>query len=139
VADVLLEPTTIYVRAVLALLASEIPAHGLAHITGGGLVNLLRIGTGIGYEISSPLPVPPVFALIARLGEVSPAEMWEVFNMGCGFCVTVPSERAQDAVGVLEPHHPGTAVIGQVTSEAGTVALPGLGLVGDAEGLRAAS
>jgi phosphoribosylformylglycinamidine cyclo-ligase len=139
VADVLLEPTTIYVRAVLALLASEIPAHGLAHITGGGLVNLLRIGTGIGYEISHPLPVPPVFSLIAELGEVSPAEMWEVFNMGCGFCAIVPAERAQDAVALLETHHPGAAVIGVLTSEDGTIALPDLGLIGDAEGLRASS
>ena len=52
VADVLLEPTVIYVRAALALLRSEIEVHGLAHITGGGLMNLLRIGTGVGYEIS---------------------------------------------------------------------------------------
>ena len=46
VADALLEPTVIYVRAVLELLRSEIPVHGLAHITGGGLLNLLRLGTG---------------------------------------------------------------------------------------------
>jgi phosphoribosylformylglycinamidine cyclo-ligase len=138
VADVLLEPTVIYVRAVLALLASEIPVHGLAHITGGGLLNLLRIGTGIGYEISRPLPVTPVFSLIAELGEVSPAEMWEVFNMGCGFCATVPAERAEEAVALLEPHHPGAAVIGVLTREVGTVTLPSLGLIGDAEGIRTA-
>ena len=87
VADALLEPTTIYVRAVLELLRSDIPVHGLSHITGGGVLNLLRIGTDIGYEVSSPLPAPPVFSLIAELGGVVPAEMWEVFNMGCGFCV----------------------------------------------------
>ena len=58
VADVLLEPTVIYVRAVLALLRSDVPVHGLAHITGGGLTNLLRLGTGVGYEITRPLPVP---------------------------------------------------------------------------------
>ena len=45
VADVLLEPTVIYVRAALALLRSEIEVRGLAHITGGGLMNLLRIGS----------------------------------------------------------------------------------------------
>ncbi len=65
VADTLLEPTTIYVRAVLELLRSDVPVHGLAHITGDGVLNLLRIGSGIGYEISSPLPVPPIFDLIA--------------------------------------------------------------------------
>ena len=43
VADALLEPTVIYVRAVLELLRSGLPVHGLAHITGGGLANLLRL------------------------------------------------------------------------------------------------
>jgi phosphoribosylformylglycinamidine cyclo-ligase len=137
VADVLLEPTMIYVRAALALLRSEIPVHGLAHITGGGLTNLLRIGTGIGYEISAPLPVTPVFSLIAALGEVSPAEMWEVFNMGCGFSVTVPAATADAAVTLLAGFHPGAAVIGSVSADSGVVSLPTLGLRGDSEGLRA--
>src|SRR5262249_38185792 len=77
VGEVLLEPTVIYVRAVLALLRSEVEVRGLAHITGGGLMNLLRIGTDVGYEIREPLPVPAVFDLIASLGGVSADEMWE--------------------------------------------------------------
>jgi phosphoribosylformylglycinamidine cyclo-ligase len=136
VADVLLEPTVIYVRGVVELVRSGLPVHGLAHITGGGLLNLLRIGSGVGYEIAEPLPAPPVFELIASHGDVAPAEMWEVFNMGCGFCAMVPSERADQAVALLERHHPGTAVIGQLTGETGIVSLPGLGLVGDSSGLR---
>jgi phosphoribosylformylglycinamidine cyclo-ligase len=135
VADALLEPTTIYVRAVLDLLRSDIRVHGLAHITGGGLLNLLRIGTGVGYEISNPLPVSPVFGLIAELGDVSASEMWEVFNMGCGFCAIVPGEEAELAVALLERRHPGTALIGSVTGEAGRINLPGRGLTGDAGGL----
>jgi phosphoribosylformylglycinamidine cyclo-ligase len=138
VADALLEPTVIYVRAVVELVRSGLPVHGLAHITGGGLLNLLRIGSGVGYEISAPLPVSPVFDLIAVHGQVALAEMWEVFNMGCGLCVMVPAERAEDAVALLSAHHPGTAVIGQVTSDAGVVRLPGLGLIGDSSGLRPA-
>ena len=138
VADVLLEPTAIYVRAIVELLRSDVPVHGLAHITGGGLLNLLRIGSGVGYEISAPLPVLPVFELIASRGDVAPAEMWEVFNMGCGFCVMVATERAGEAVELLAAHHPGTAVIGQLTSDAGVVSLPGLGLAGDSSGLRPA-
>jgi phosphoribosylformylglycinamidine cyclo-ligase len=138
VADALLEPTVIYVRAVMELLRSEVPVRGLAHITGGGLLNLLRIGTGIGYEISAPLPVSPVFELIASHGSVTPTEMWEVFNMGCGFCAMVPADRAHEAVALLAAHHPGTAVIGHLTSDAGVVSLPGLGLIGDSSGLRPA-
>src|SRR3954447_8648395 len=78
VADALLEPTVIYVRAVLELLGSGIPVHGLAHITGGGLLNLLRLTPAIGFEISEPLPVPPIFSLVQQHGGVSDAEMWEV-------------------------------------------------------------
>jgi phosphoribosylformylglycinamidine cyclo-ligase len=137
VADALLEPTVIYVRAVLELLRTGVEVHGLAHVTGGGVLNLLRIGRGVGYEISSPLAVPPVFELIARLARVSPAEMWEVFNMGCGFCAIVAAGDAEAAVALLERHHPGAAVIGALTADAGRVSLPRLGLAGDSSGLRA--
>ncbi len=138
VGEELLEPTTIYVRAILELLRSELAVHGLAHITGGGVLNLLRIGAGVGYEISMPLPVPPVFGLIAELGAVSPAEMWEVFNMGCGFCVVVAADHAPRALELLGARHPGTALIGGLTDQAGRVTLPAVGLEGDRSGLRAA-
>src|SRR3954453_10482921 len=122
VADALLEPTVIHVRAVLDLLRSDVPVHGLAHITGGGVDNLLRLGPGrVGYAIEAPLPAPPVFGLVAKLGAVSDAEMWQVFNMGCGFVAVVPEERADDAAAILGTHHPGAARIGTVTGEAGRV------------------
>jgi phosphoribosylformylglycinamidine cyclo-ligase len=136
VADVLLEPTVIYVRAVLALLESDVAVHGLAHITGGGLINLLRLGHGVGFEITAPLPAPPVFELIARLGDVGAAEMWEVFNMGCGFCVVAAAAHAERCVELLGRHHPGTAVVGHVTDHEGVVSVPGLAIEGNAAGLR---
>jgi phosphoribosylformylglycinamidine cyclo-ligase len=127
VADALLEPTVIYVRAVLDLLRSDIPVRGLAHITGGGVDNLLRLGPGrIGFAVEAPLPVPPVFGLVARLGAVSDAEMWEVFNMGCGFVAIVPDDRADEAAAILGAHHPGATRIGSVTGEAGRVTVAGL-------------
>jgi phosphoribosylformylglycinamidine cyclo-ligase len=137
VADALLEPTVIYVRAVLALLRSGIPVHGLAHITGGGILNLLRLGSWIGYEITDPLPVPPIFDLIAELGSVPSAEMWEVFNMGCGFVSIVPGRFAGEALEILAAHHPGAAVIGRVSAESGEVAIPRVGLRGDKAGVAA--
>ncbi len=141
VADALLEPTVIYVRAILDLLRSDVPVHGLAHLTGGGLTNLLRLSDParpVGFEIVRPLPIPPVFELIARLGGVSDAEMWQVFNMGCGFCVIVAEDRAYDAAALLEFRHPGTTVIGTVTDRGGEVTVPSLGIGGDRDGLRAA-
>jgi phosphoribosylformylglycinamidine cyclo-ligase len=118
-ADVLLEPTVIYVRAVLELLRSGLPVHGLAHITGGGLENLTRLNGRVGFAVSDPLPVPPIFGLVQEHGGVSDAEMWEVFNMGCGFCVVVPEAAADDAAALLAAHHAGTRRIGTVTDRAG--------------------
>jgi phosphoribosylformylglycinamidine cyclo-ligase len=140
VAEVLLEPTAIYVRAVVALLRSDVAVHGLAHITGGGILNLLRIGAGVGYEITAPLPLQPVFELIADLGDVGAAEMWEVFNMGCGFCVVVSPGDADRASALLSEHHPGAGVIGRLNDAAGTIRVATLGadLVGDRAGLRPA-
>ena len=138
IADALLEPTVIYVRAALDLLRSDIPVHGLAHITGDGLSNLLRLtGDRAGFRIDAPLPVPAIFDLIAAHGSVSTAEMWEVFNMGCGFVAVVPPDRADDAIALLSERHPGTAVIGTVTDEGGTITAPTLGVTGDRHGLRA--
>jgi phosphoribosylformylglycinamidine cyclo-ligase len=122
--EILLEPTEIYVRPILELLASTVDVRGLAHITGDGLNNLLRLGEGVGYEIDDPLPGQPIFDLIADLGGISDAEMHEVFNMGCGFCVTVPERDLDAALALLTPHYPAAKRVGQVTDHAGTVSRP---------------
>jgi phosphoribosylformylglycinamidine cyclo-ligase len=130
VGEALLEPTVIYVRAVLDLLASEVGVRGLAHITGDGLLNLLRLESPVGYRIDAPLPRLPIFDLIAQRGAVDRAELWEVFNMGCGFCCIVPAGHADPAVARLGERHPGAAVIGEVTDRSGVVELPGAALAG---------
>jgi phosphoribosylformylglycinamidine cyclo-ligase len=84
----------------------------------------------VGYRIDSPLPVPLVFDLVAQRGAVEDAELYEVFNMGCGFCVVIPPGDAEPAVELLGRRHPGTAVIGSVTESAGTVELTGQQLLG---------
>lgn len=121
VADALLEPTVIYVRAALDLIRSDIKVTGLAHVTGGGVLNLPRLHREVGFAIDEPLPVLPVFEAVQRLGGVDEREMWEVFNMGCGFVAVVREDRADDAVALLAAHHPGTRRIGTVTDAAGVV------------------
>ncbi len=128
--EALLEPTVIYVRAARELLRSGVDVRGLAHITGDGLLNLLRLEAPVGYRIDSPLPVPPVFDLIAARAGTPAAELYEVFNMGCGFCCVVPAEHADEAVALAGERHPGAAVIGEVTDRAGLVELPAQGLTG---------
>lgn len=95
VADVLLEPTRIYVqpiRRVLAHYRKKQVVHGIAHITGGGLQeNLERIlpaKTRLVLDAGS-WPVPGVFSWLQRLGEVEDAEMARVFNMGLGLALVV--------------------------------------------------
>ena len=119
--DVLLEPTEIYVKPVLELLGSGVEVRGLAHITGDGLNNLLRLGRDVGYAIEEPLAPPPIFALIAEHGGIGDVEMHEVFNMGCGFCVTVPERDLDEALAVVRSHYPEARRVGTVTDRAGVV------------------
>ncbi len=113
--EVLLEPTEIYVKAVLELLRSAVEVRGLAHITSGGLGNLLRLAAEVGYEIDAPLPVPAVFELIQERSGVGDDEMHEVFNMGCGFCCIVAAGEEAAALDILRRRHPGAQRIGRAT------------------------
>jgi phosphoribosylformylglycinamidine cyclo-ligase len=125
--EVLLEPTEIYVKPILELLRSAVEVRGLAHITSGGLGNLLRLVADVGYEIDDPLPVPPIFELIQERSGASDDEMHDVFNMGCGFCVVVPGDRPAEALRILGGHYGdarriGVAVAGErrIARAAGT-------------------
>jgi len=119
--EALLEPTEIYVKPVLELLDSPVHVRGLAHVTSGGLRNLLRLEAEVGYEIDAPLPVPPIFELIAERASVPSDEMHEVFNMGCGFCCVVAAADESAALELLRGHHPGAQRIGSVTDRPGQV------------------
>ena len=134
VGEALLRPTAIYVRGVLDLLDSGLDVRGLAHITSGGLLNLLRLESAVGYEIGSPLPVPPVFDLIASRAGIPDAELFEVFNMGCGFCCVVAESDGAAAVELLSRRHPGAAAIGRAVEGPAVVRLPDRGLEGGREG-----
>jgi phosphoribosylformylglycinamidine cyclo-ligase len=130
----LLVPTVIYVRAIRELIESSVDVRGLAHITGEGFLNLLRLEADVGYLVDQPLPVPELFTEIAERGSVAAAEMYEVFNMGCGFCCVVTPEAAEAAVSILNRRHPGAAVIGRTTTAQGVVELAKAGLRGTRDG-----
>ncbi|MEW6660993.1 MAG: phosphoribosylformylglycinamidine cyclo-ligase [Bacillota bacterium] len=106
--ETMLTPTRIYVSALLPLLA-KYEIRGMAHITGGGLIeNIPRIlPSGLAVKINlSSWPVPPIFQLIQELGQVDIQEMYRTFNMGIGMALVVPPELAgmvrQDLEGVGE-------------------------------------
>ncbi len=122
VGDILLEPTRIYVREVMALLRSGIEVHGLSHITGSGLRKIRRINSKVRYEVTDPLPVPPVFRRIQELGAVDEHEMYKTFNMGMGFVVIVPAAQAKKAVAFLRRRVDyEVKVVGRVTKGSGVV------------------
>ena len=118
---VLLEPTEIYVGPVLELLRSTVEVRGLAHITSGGLENLLRLAAEVGYEIDDPLPAQPIFELIGERAGVDSEEMHRVFNMGCGFCCVVARADEDTAVGILREHYPEARRIGRATAAVGEI------------------
>ncbi len=92
----LLTPTQIYVKPVLAALQAGLEIHAMAHITGGGLPeNLPRcVQAHQSVQVrSDQWPTLPIFEWIANAGEVSPAAMFNTFNMGIGFVVLVPPHQ----------------------------------------------
>lgn len=97
----LLTPTMIYVKPILQLLTS-VPVKGMAHITGGGLLNLKRL-TEKGFAIEMPDP-PKIFNEIQEKGDVDTGEMYKTFNMGIGFVVIVPEEVVEKAMGILSDY-----------------------------------
>jgi phosphoribosylformylglycinamidine cyclo-ligase len=103
-ADAIMAPTRIYVKPLLALMA-DLPVKGLAHITGGGLVeNVPRVlPQGVRAVLEkSAWPRPPLFDWLQREGNVAEGEMHRVFNCGIGMVVVVAAEHADAARAALE-------------------------------------
>jgi phosphoribosylformylglycinamidine cyclo-ligase len=99
-ADTLMAPTRIYVKPLLALM-QKIAVKGMAHITGGGLVeNIPRVlREGLTAELQqSAWPMPPLFTWLQQHGGVVDAEMHRVFNCGIGMAVVVAAADADEAV-----------------------------------------
>lgn len=116
IGEALLTPTRIYVPTILDLL-EDFEIKGMAHITGGGLVeNLQRImPVGLWPDINTEALEPqPIFKLIARLGSVPPHEMLRTFNMGIGFVLVVNPDRVKELSIRLRLLGEDPLVIGQV-------------------------
>lgn len=108
----LLEPTKIYVKPVLDVLKKKINVKALAHITGGGFLNLNRVASPSGFVIEH-LPQPqPVFSLIQKHGNIDDAEMYRTFNMGTGFCIVVSPRDADSVLSVMKKHRVTSFVLG---------------------------
>ena len=117
-ADVLMEPTHIYVKPLLALMAA-MPVKGMAHITGGGLVeNLPRVlPEAVCARIhKSAWPMPPLFSWLQQEGGVAESEMHRVFNCGIGMTVVMSAGDAADAKALLESYGETVFVLGEIAA-----------------------
>ena len=126
--EVLLTPTQIYVKPILAALKAEIPIRSMAHITGGGLPeNLPRcLQKDQTIEVNpNSWDVLPIFQWLATEGNVSPTDMLNTFNMGIGFVVIVPPDRVTQTLNFFAAHRIKGSAIGTVISGSGQlVGLP---------------
>ena len=123
----LLEPTRIYVKSCLAAISAG-GVNGLAHITGGGLLeNIPRVlPDGLGADIDvTAWTLPPVFGWLAKAGGIAPKEMARTFNCGIGMAMIVEADRADELSKVLSDAGESVCVIGTVVSRTdGSVEIP---------------
>jgi len=114
--DLLLAPTRIYVKAVLAVLA-RIHVHGIAHITGGGLLENIPRVIPDGLEVvlrRGAWPTDPVFAWLQRTGNMPDTEMYRTFNCGIGMTLSVAAHDVDAVLAALERSGEDACVIGSI-------------------------
>ena len=118
VAEALLVPTRIYVKAVLALI-EQCDVKGISHITGGGFYeNIPRsIPDGLCAKVDkSKIKVLPIFQLLQKEGDIPERDMYNTYNMGVGMTVVVPADQAEKAIEVLKAHGEEAYVIGEIVT-----------------------
>ncbi len=116
IAESLLVPTRIYVKAVLALL-EQVDVKGISHITGGGFYeNIPRaIPDGLCAVIDkSAIRVLPIFDLIASFGNIPERDMYNTYNMGVGMSIVVPAAEAEKALAILKENGEDAYIIGHI-------------------------
>jgi phosphoribosylformylglycinamidine cyclo-ligase len=116
--DLLLAPTRIYVKSVLALLA-EVPVHGIAHITGGGPTGNIPRVLPVGLEAvidERQWPRPAVFDWLQRAGRIERDEMHRTFNCGLGMTLCVPATAADRSVAILRDCGEQASIVGEIRS-----------------------
>lgn len=123
----LLAPTRIYTRPLEALLDAGLPV-ALAHISGRGLRNLIRLTQKLQFVLDRLPPMPPLFRWMADLSQLSPDELYQTFNMGTGFIAVVRASKVEQALKVLaKAGEPGARILGTMGKGHGVV-LPELGV-----------
>lgn len=121
--DVLLTPTKIYVKSILALI-EKVKVKGIAHITGGGFIeNIPRIfPEGIGCRIDTKsYEVPQIFKLMVAKAKLSKQQAYNTFNMGIGMVVCVAKKDAEATIAQLESTGESCVILGKTVKGSGVI------------------
>lgn len=119
----LLEPTRIYVAAVLPLIKEQL-IQGISHITGGGFVeNLPRmLPEGLTAKIEKGTwEIPGIFKLLEKEGQLKTEEMYEIFNMGIGMVLAVSEDKVEKVLKELKHTGEKAVIIGEVVESSGDI------------------
>lgn len=125
--QILLTPTRIYVKPIIKLLRSYRVKHiitGMAHITGGGIVNNLNraLTNSLDAKIyRETWPTPPIFKFLAKHGNVEQAEMDRVFNLGIGYCLIVRPDFVNSVTEKLQHNGESVYRLGNIVKGSGKV------------------
>ena len=115
--ETLLAPTRIYVKALKAVAEAGVTIKACNHITGGGFYeNIPRmLKDGVRAEIrKDSYPVPPIFGLLARTGDVSERDMYNTYNMGLGMILAVDTAQADETLAALHAAGEEAWVVGRI-------------------------
>ncbi len=123
IGEALLVPTKIYAKPVLEIL-KEATVHGMAHVTGGGFYeNLPRMmPEGLATEIElGSWPVLRVFEFLKDKGNLADKDLFNVFNMGIGYVLSIPAHEVDKVIAIAEKHGENAYKIGRVVKGEGVI------------------
>ncbi|HEY2161515.1 MAG TPA: AIR synthase-related protein [Solirubrobacteraceae bacterium] len=133
--EALLEPSVMYAGLVRRLLGDDIDVHYLSHITGHGLLKLMRPRRELGYEVTKLPLVPEVLAFLVERTGMTASAAYSTFNMGCGYAVYCAAGSGERVVALSSELGLGAHVAGTVTEGPRRVVLDELGVVFESDDL----
>jgi len=127
IGEIFLTPTSIYVKETVDLL-KNVDVHGVSHITGGGLRNLLRLNENVNFVIDDLFEPQPIFTFLQKYGNIEDKEMYQTFNMGMGLAIIVSEKDTDKSISILKKYSAAEIkAIGKI-KKGNRVEVPKLGL-----------
>ncbi|MEA2234459.1 MAG: phosphoribosylformylglycinamidine cyclo-ligase [Solirubrobacteraceae bacterium] len=126
--EALLDPAPMYSPLVRRLIENDIPLHYLSHITGHGMLKLMRPNKAFTYEITKLPAVPEILRFLVDRAQMPDAAAYSTFNMGCGFAVYCAAGSGDEVVALAADMGFSAHIAGRVKSGPRRVELPEIGV-----------